>query len=227
MAWFVWMARNKLKFDEVHWDANAIATHCYNYLQKLHCHRKLPEILCTSSLIGSMKFQAILVHWNCPPMGWLKVNTDGSLISPNAGFGGDFRNTRGECLLYFQSLAKAEDPLEAEAQAIYWAVFLAIKCSSNLLMVETYSMILLNILEGRISASWYLIQWITSIQTLSLKIKLSLSHTFREGNSPANWLAKASLHTQNTIIDTCTTPHLELLLNEDLVDLYFLRVLPV
>ncbi|XP_020598473.1 uncharacterized protein LOC110038057, partial [Phalaenopsis equestris] len=152
MAWFVWTPRNKLKFDEVQWGSNAIATHSYSYLQKLHCHRKLPEILCTSSLFGSRKFQTILVHWNYPPMGWVKVNTDGSFISPYTGFGGIFRNIRGECLLYFQSPAKAEDPLEAKAQAVYWAVFLAIKCSWNLLMVETDSMILLNILEGRISS---------------------------------------------------------------------------
>ncbi|XP_020595345.1 uncharacterized protein LOC110035419 [Phalaenopsis equestris] len=141
MAWFVWMARNKLKFDEVHWDANAIATHCYSYLQKLHYHRKLPDILSTSSLLGTRKLQTILVHWNCPPMGWVKFNTDGSIMSLNAGFRGVFRNTRGECLLYFQSPAIAEDPLEVEAQAIFWDVFLVIKYRWNLLMVETDSMI--------------------------------------------------------------------------------------
>ncbi|XP_020595670.1 uncharacterized protein LOC110035731 [Phalaenopsis equestris] len=160
-------------------------------------------------------------------MGWVKVNTDGSFISLNAGFGGVFRNTRGECLLYFQYPVKAEDPLEAEAQAVYWAVFLATKCSWNLLMVETDSMILFKILEGRISAPWYLIQWITGIQTLSLKLKMSLSNTFREGNKPGNWLAKAGLHTQNTIIDTYTIPHLELLLKGYLLDLPFFRVLPL
>ncbi|XP_020592573.1 uncharacterized protein LOC110033058 [Phalaenopsis equestris] len=165
-------------------------------------------------------------------MGWVKVNTDGSFMSPNAGFGGVFSNTRGEqsrgdCFLYFQSPAIAEDPLKAEAQVVFWDVFLAIKCRWNLLMVETDSMILLNILEGRISAPWYLNQWITGIQTLRLRIKLSLSHTFREGNKPANWLAKVGLHTQNPIIDTCTTPHLELLFKGDLVDLPFLGFLPL
>ncbi|XP_020596010.1 uncharacterized protein LOC110036006 [Phalaenopsis equestris] len=116
IAWFVWMARNKLKFDEAQVDATVIATNCNSYLQKLYCHRKLPEILCTTSLNCSRKFQTIYVHWSCPPKGWVKVNSDGSFISLNAGVGGVFRNARGECQPYFQSPTRAEDPLEAEAK---------------------------------------------------------------------------------------------------------------
>ncbi|XP_020590138.1 uncharacterized protein LOC110031332 [Phalaenopsis equestris] len=157
-AWFIWMAKNKIKYEDIWVAAATIATNCISYLQKLYCHGKLPDILHSTSHSIPRKIKFALIHWDPPPKGGIKVNTDGSFSNPYAGIGGVFRNNNGKCLLYFHSPVIAKDPLEAETVAIYWAMFMAQKCGFTSLILESDSRVLIDIIEGRLPTPWYLLQ---------------------------------------------------------------------
>ncbi|XP_020597334.1 uncharacterized protein LOC110037099 [Phalaenopsis equestris] len=170
------MARNKIKYEDIWVAAATIATNCINYLQKLYCHGKRPDILHSTSHSLPRKIKYALIHWIPPPNGGIKVNTDGSFSNPYAGIGGVFRNNNGKCLLYCHSPVIARDPLEAETVAIFWAMFMAQKCSFTSLILESDSRVLIDIIEGRLPTPWYLLQWIEMIHSLGEGIRSAHSH---------------------------------------------------
>ncbi|XP_020599497.1 uncharacterized protein LOC110038913 [Phalaenopsis equestris] len=151
------MARNSIKFEEAKPEVNGIAHNCLINIQKLSKYRKFPDILTYPALCAPKFPKFSLVCWQPPHLEWVKVNTNGSYLASHAGMGGIFRDSYGACLLFFHSPVMDEDPLEAEAQDIFWAISLARKLGIRNLWLESDSLILINILNRLLSSPWNLV----------------------------------------------------------------------
>ncbi|XP_020596883.1 uncharacterized protein LOC110036712 [Phalaenopsis equestris] len=135
---------------------------------------------------------SILVRWQPPPMGHIKVNIDGSWASKAAGAGGNFRDYLGICRGYFASPIVASSPLEAECWAFLLALKVAISFNFLKLIVETNSINLFKEFDIITIPKWIVVGIWNRIRAIIEKYNFSihLAHVFREGNSPADWLAE-------------------------------------
>ncbi|XP_020594069.1 uncharacterized protein LOC110034126 [Phalaenopsis equestris] len=122
VAWFIWMARNMAKHEEREASATRVMTNFWSYLNKLINWRKFPKILQTITYMGANNIKIIKVRWDRPPYPFIKVNTDGSYTNKREGIGGIFRDHTGNTLLFYKAPYIAEDALETEVVALYWAL---------------------------------------------------------------------------------------------------------
>ncbi|KAL6191791.1 hypothetical protein ACLB2K_038180 [Fragaria x ananassa] len=74
-----------------------------------------------------MAHKFIPVVWEAPPLGWVKVNTDGSFVdSTRAGYGGVFRNSMSLFIGGFSYNAMVPSAIDAELLAIIEAINVAL-----------------------------------------------------------------------------------------------------
>ncbi|XP_020594511.1 uncharacterized protein LOC110034571 [Phalaenopsis equestris] len=108
---------------------------------------KLSEIWMPSGI--NMKVsKPTLVLWTPPLKGWLKANIDGNFSKEAAGVGGVIRNSLGKCIFYFSSPTWANDELETEMIAIFWAIYLSKQCNIPKLVIESDSSRCIKILNN-------------------------------------------------------------------------------
>ncbi|XP_020598394.1 uncharacterized protein LOC110037981 [Phalaenopsis equestris] len=157
VAWFVWMARNQAKHDNSHLDPIRVGLNCIAFINKLIKFKKFEAVLEIGPFLKPHISKVVTIWWTLPKFGWTKINIYGSHKSQSAGIGGVFRNHEGKCILYFQSPVNAFDSLEAECQAIFWAITLARSCLLDQLWVESDSLQLVNIIHGYSDTPWNLI----------------------------------------------------------------------
>ncbi|XP_020597784.1 uncharacterized protein LOC110037469 [Phalaenopsis equestris] len=223
VAWFVWMARNQAKHDSSLIDPKRVGLNCIAFIQKLINFKKYKTVLEIVPVLKPQTSKVVTICWTPPKLGWIKINIDGSQKSQSAGIGGVFRNHEGKCILYFQSPIKAVDSLEAECQAVFWALNLARSCLFDQLWVESDSLQLINILHGISKTPWNLICWMSGIHQLLKVCSLKFSHIHREGNRPANWLARRGLFTEVPLVSRRIPPPLDFLLSSDRLPIPYLR----
>ncbi|XP_020598782.1 uncharacterized protein LOC110038319 [Phalaenopsis equestris] len=121
-AWFLWMARNKVKHEDSGTSTATVMTNSLTYLNKLISWKKFPKILKTLPNIDVQHMKVIKVRWEKPPHPYIKINTDGSYTNKKPGIGGIFRDHTGHTLLYFKAPYIVEDALDSEVDALYWAL---------------------------------------------------------------------------------------------------------
>lgn len=202
-----------------------VSAYCLSYLSKIIRLKKFPEILKGFSHHSAPVIKPTLIFWHKPEAGWIKVNTDDSFNYPDAGMGGIFRDWQVHCILYFSAPTIAQDALETEAIAVYWALFIAKQCQLNRVIVESDSQLLLDIISQKHSCPWHVIKWIMKIQQLSNTLYTRFLFIHREGNRPAHWLARTVLNFDFPVISSIVPSNLSFLLESDLLGLPFLRVL--
>ncbi|XP_020599042.1 uncharacterized protein LOC110038519, partial [Phalaenopsis equestris] len=139
VAWFSWLARNKVKFEEQLLLPSKVASNCLAFLKKNIQWKAYPDLLKTGYKSNQPNSVHTLVYWMKPVIGWMKANTDGSFYKSNVGIGGLFRNLKGSYLLNFLPPTAIEDVLETEAIAIYWAILVSSKAHIQYLLVEADS----------------------------------------------------------------------------------------
>ncbi|KAJ1391912.1 Ribonuclease H domain [Sesbania bispinosa] len=135
--------------------------------------------------------QPTLVRWEAPVGDQFALNTDGSVMGNRAGFGGLVRNMNGEWMWGFAGFMGEEDVLMAELTAILRGLHLCwdnniinVKCMSDSLMAV--SLIKEDVSHFHKYAC--LVKEIRSV--INLEWTVSVSHTLREGNMCADYLAK-------------------------------------
>jgi len=132
-----------------------------------------------------------IVRWIPPPINWVKCNTDG------ASRGNPGPSSAAFCIRdYSGSLVVAKgfkihntSNLVAEARAIREGLFF---CKEHLLshvIIETNSMAMVQILEGGWNVPWSVTLEVNSINCLRRSLSARVQHTFREGNTLADYFA--------------------------------------
>ncbi|XP_020596561.1 uncharacterized protein LOC110036453 [Phalaenopsis equestris] len=186
-------------------------SNCWAYLNKLIHWRKFPMILQTTTYMGANHIKINKVRWEIPPYPFIKINTDGSYRNKRAGIGGIFGDHKGKTLLFYKAPYIAEDALETEAAALFWALNFAKKNNWQWIVAERDSSLLVELLNYKMSSSWHINQRIHKIKKLSTESKIHFSFVYKEANTPANFLAIEGANVDHPEVSTTLSPSLHLL----------------
>lgn len=117
--WWLWRWRNNMVFGEELWSLHSV-------VQKVRLSHD--EFLAWyPSKKVTHQHRNLTVHWEPPPKGYVKLNTDGSFLESSSamGTGGLIRSEEGEWFGGFSSSDGAGDMLLAEVLAVLHGLNLA------------------------------------------------------------------------------------------------------
>jgi ribonuclease HI len=183
--WNLWLRRNQFVFNPDVPFTDPIAT-TISFASEFYY------------LIGSyskVKLKSpIPVKWTLPPLGWFKLNTDGSSLgNPGlAGGGGIIRNPLGEWVGGFSRAIGFTTSVQAELRALKDGLLLAIDLEILNLEIEMDSLVAVDLINSSITSNAFLSTVVDDCRSLMERFELrSLKHIFREANGCADLLAKA------------------------------------
>ncbi|KAK7291983.1 hypothetical protein RIF29_07579 [Crotalaria pallida] len=139
------------------------------------------------------------IHWRKPPEGWFKMNTDGtSRGNPGlAGCGGLIRDGEGRWIIGYARRIGVTTAYKAELWGILTGMQVAWNDGIRNIIIESDSLTIVNLMnkenshEGPSSYN----SLISHINMWRRKAwNINFSHTMREGNECADFLANFSLH---------------------------------
>ncbi|XP_060210477.1 uncharacterized protein LOC132637406 [Lycium barbarum] len=106
---------------------------------------------------SSHKIECIIVRWIKPPMGWTKLNTDGRHSNNDSiGAGGIIRDSNGQIIMsYAKNLAKGSSNI-GEAKAIIYGLQWCTSQSLQNIILESDSLIIINMVKGKSKIAWQL-----------------------------------------------------------------------
>ena len=129
-----------------------------------------------------------------PPLGWFKLNTDGSSLgNPRmAGGGGVIWNHVGDWEGGFSRAIGVTTSVQAELRALKDGLELAIDLGILNLEIEMDSLVAVELVNSITTPNVFLSAIVTDCRSLMERFELcSLKHIFREANGCADVLAKA------------------------------------
>ncbi|KAL6578151.1 hypothetical protein OROMI_010479 [Orobanche minor] len=140
-----------------------------------------------------------MVHWLKPPIGWMKLNTDGAARgNPGlAAAGGIIRDSCGKPLLCFWEFIGAQSNTFADLHGIWRGLQLCCEKGIDNIWVEVDSAIALRMIHNNSTSQWQSQAIISKIHILLDKLNTRFSHIFREGNSVADFLANQGCDHRN------------------------------
>ena len=134
------------------------------------------------------------IKWISPPLGWFKLNTDGSLLrNPGlAGGGGIIRNHVGDWVGGFSRAIGVTTSVQAELRALKDGLKLAIDLRILNLEIEMNSLVAIDFFNSISTPNVFLSSIVVDCRSLIERFNLcSLRHIYREANGCADLLAKA------------------------------------
>lgn len=139
--------------------------------------------------------------WKKPEVGCIKLNTDGSVDPENSGFGGLFRDYKGDPLCAYVSKAPQDDIFLVELWAVWRGLVLASGLGIKVIWVESDSKSVVKTinLEQPYSAKsssclkqiWKLLKKFESYQ---------VTHSWRETNKAADHLSRMVLRESDIVL---------------------------
>ncbi|XP_075087486.1 uncharacterized protein LOC142169517 [Nicotiana tabacum] len=135
------------------------------------------------------------VIWEFPSKVWIKVNIDGASRgnSGRSSIGYVLRDEEGDVIFALGREIPHTTNNEAEAIAILKAMRYCVDHRVTHVMLQTDSMLLKNVLEGKWVAPCNVNGYVEEIKMLMEECNVRVSHTLREGNSLADRLANCAL----------------------------------
>ncbi|XP_075091582.1 uncharacterized protein LOC142171777 [Nicotiana tabacum] len=132
------------------------------------------------------------VIWRKPEMGWVNFNVDGCCKGNpgTTGGGGMIKKYNGEMIKAFAEFYGQGNNNLAEAKAMLYGVKLCCNCGFSKVIVESDSMLIVNLVNQRIKPPWQLTQIIEQIREVTETGNFLFVHIFREGNAIVDHLAK-------------------------------------
>ncbi|KAL4335727.1 hypothetical protein GQ457_07G012090 [Hibiscus cannabinus] len=124
IVWILWKFRNICAFDPISKsDFQVWSECCRAYEHCLLCISVSEPIMCNAPAVS----QAHCVCWQPPTSDWLKLNTDGSRVSPEgfASCGGIVRNDNGEWIVGFSKYVGIYSIVVAELWGVFEGLALA------------------------------------------------------------------------------------------------------
>nr|XP_016476429.1 PREDICTED: uncharacterized protein LOC107798017 [Nicotiana tabacum] len=206
IVWELWKRRNSLKYGEAVLVSRVIyqvssTVQALVQLKKpgLRVPQKWLDLL-TMMVQYTPRLKYDKVLWEFPSRGWIKVNTDGECRG-NPG-----RSSIGFCIrdevgdLIYAEGRKISEGTNNELEAV--AIVEALKMCKNLnyfqIWLQTYSMLLKNIIEESWKPSWYVTEHVAEILRLKEQSIIKVTHIFRERNTLVDHFANYALNQGNT-----------------------------
>ncbi|XP_070036528.1 uncharacterized protein [Nicotiana tomentosiformis] len=185
--WTIWVNRNNNLFN------NTTIKAVVQYAHKQTVEYKL---LTDKEAMPPQKIP-ISVKWVKPPCNHIKLNINQSFKEGTSlcGFGGLFRDNRGQWVLGFQGSLPGLSPLHAELMALKTGLRLAMEQGFTDLEVESDSTDAISCLEN---GNATLNNTIHECRLLMIQVKVqTIQHNFREANKPAHKLARNVVRVNN------------------------------
>ncbi|KAF7821145.1 reverse transcriptase [Senna tora] len=194
--WEIWLARNSVVFennvfDPVFTGGKAI----FKSVEYSHLYFDNSEIISKGH---------ISVGWKLPPLGWWKLNIDGSCqgSSNQIGGGGLLRDPNGNWVHGFMKIFGEGNSLMAELWAIVEGLQLAKLLNCSNIIVESDSMAAVNFINSNSCGNLHHLSTLISLcrATLSGFYQVKVVHIHREGNACVDILAKQAVHSQSQLL---------------------------
>ena len=134
------------------------------------------------------------IKWSPPPLGWFKLNIDGSSLSnPGlAGGGGVIRNHLGEWVGGFSRVIGFTTSVQAKLRALKSGLLLAIDLGILNLEIEMDSLLAVELINSITTFNTFFSTIVDDYRYLMESCELSsLKHIFKEANGYVDVLAKA------------------------------------
>ena len=152
---------------------------------------------------------SIPIKWVSPPLGWFKLNTDGSSLgNPGLAWGGGvIRNHVGEWVGSFSMAIGVTTSVQAELRTLKDGLKLAIDLGILNLEIKMVSLVAVELVNSITTPNVFLSAIVTDCRSLMVRFDLcSLKHIFREANSCADLLAKAGCAQSSDFISFSNAP---------------------
>uniref|UniRef100_M1CNL3 Non-LTR retroelement reverse transcriptase n=1 Tax=Solanum tuberosum TaxID=4113 RepID=M1CNL3_SOLTU len=132
-----------------------------------------------------------VVIWRKPEIGWLKCNIDGACRGNPGERSAAFciRDVDGNLVYVEAKRLWITNSIHAEARAIQGGIQHCIEQQRVSILIESDSLAIINMTEGKWEAPWEIRMEITSINFWRKKGLVHFSHILREGNALADFLA--------------------------------------
>ena len=202
VLWFIWKSRNLARFQAGIFTPTQVISQIEEFLGQMGRARAFARpsfagdrdcpwaSLCNPSRrdIGAM-----LVSWEKPLTGWLKLNSDASVINGKAAGGGVLRDHWGRVVWAYYKEFGDLDVLAAEAQSLLFGLQLCVERGVSSLIVESDSRVLVQLVGSKALSKWPLCTVLREITHHIGRQEATLLHVFREANAVADALASLQL----------------------------------
>ena len=182
--WNLWLHRNHFAFNSLHKLPDPVA-------QSLGF---ASEFFCLSGGDAITKSLTVVsIKWHAPPLGWAKLNTDGSSLGNSglAGGGGVIRDSCGSWLGGFSQHIGHTASVQAELRAFKDGLILIIDLVIPYLVVEMDSLVAVDLVSSLSTVNVFLRSLVNDCRLLLEKFdRVSIKHIFKEANKCANILTK-------------------------------------
>jgi ribonuclease HI len=198
--WSLWLRRNQFVFkpDSHFLDpvVNAIS-YASEFFYLIGSYSKVKNMISTP------------IKWVVPPLGWFKLNTDGSSLgNPGlAGGGGVIRNHVGDWVGGFSRAFGITTSVQAELRALKDGLNLAIDLGILNLEIEMDSLVAVELVNSITTPNPFLSTIVTDCKSLMERFEnCSLQHIFREANGCADVLTKTGCDQSPDFISFSNAP---------------------
>jgi ribonuclease HI len=221
---FAWGWRNKEKHDE-HYVRPTTPT--MFVMRNVHSYMLAEQALQTSR--KTLRIE-ILINWKTPPVGWVKLNTDGSCGADGCiGCGGIIRGSDGEWLEGFAKYVGHGTAYLAELWGVYEGLQVARRMNFHRVELHVDSMVVVQVLNSNGRGSLRGRALVEKIRRLlSLDWEIVVHHSYREANQCADALANygCNINVGSVFFDVCPSALSHLLL-ADVLGITTPRLIPL
>ncbi|KAK9041427.1 hypothetical protein V6N11_016529 [Hibiscus sabdariffa] len=206
--WTIWLYRNDVVFNKNIPDSSQIFSLAKIRLAKWF-KAKFPlmavsvdDLVANPSIADFLDKNrvtpVVIVAWEAPPLGYLKLNVDGAMLRDGSkgGIGGIFKNGEGWCIASFYESVGQGCPILTELLAVKYGLdnFLGLSVDSNMrLIVECDSKVAVDWILNPERCQSLFLPLVHNIQSLLLRYRTFLKHIPRGANIEADILAKKGI----------------------------------
>ena len=216
--WYLWLQRNRKIFGSQCMSSNGV--------QKVEMQTR-EFFYCIADPRKRRTKVPRLIKWLKPPVGWWKLNTDGSFLGSSgvAGGGGLIRDSRGQCIGGFAKAFAVTSCLAAELWALRDGLLLCLEMQAQAVVVELDAIAAVSLISNNACTNGDFSILVDDCRDLLLQLpQTQILHCFREANSCADALARmGSASCDVEMFFVTPPPTLLSLLNADMLGVYHPR----
>ncbi|XP_058203102.1 uncharacterized protein LOC131317581 [Rhododendron vialii] len=192
--WQIWKDRNKKSFDNIEIPICISARNIMVY------SREIVEAFKSPLIMGSQ--QACLISWVNPIASNIKLNTDGCWYEMNGrgGFGGLFRDHKGDWIMGFYGRRNFSSSLEAEIWSIYKGLKIILERKLKNVAIESDSLTAVNLIKEGNPSNHPQSVLINEAHFIMAKTNTPIEHTYRSANQCADHLARMGVEQTDELV---------------------------
>ena len=196
LLWSLWKSRNALVFrNEVTPPMGTLlrAKRSWAEWRIRNSHSGLSSSTSspTKSPVHQTTTASQLIRWKLPSGGVLKLNFDGTKSAAGAAAGFVLRSWTGAFIQAGTRFLEHAPILVAETMAMRDGIYAALKAGFRRLEVEGNNQVVIHAVQKVIQPPWQIASLLEDIWNMITSCEsVSFTHTYREGNMAADWMAK-------------------------------------